>query len=215
MPFNSKSPAENNNGSEARQLPMKPMKTRNPEGSRIATPTEAIVTHSTDEDHHDNAETLKIAEMAVAASKANRATTLLPSIAEGHHSPRVVIDKTVDNGHTFHSDNIVVGHRKPVVSSDRSMAQNGMRDSLGTTTAMHDDESDQETADLHALLMEQFRVRKGDKQSRTQASEKRPEIVVDTIDETNVRPVRQRVRNKRYAGDYVLDVKEFDRRLKH
>jgi len=37
---------------------------------------------------------------------------------------------------------------------------------------------------------------------------------METVDDTNVRPVRQRVKNKRYAGDYVLDVKEFDRRLK-
>jgi len=101
--------------------------------------------------------------MAVAASKASRARVLLPSTAGGHHSPRVVIDKAVENGHTFHSDNIVVGHRKPIMFSDRSTAPNGKRDSLGTTTTMQDDESDQETADPHALLMERFRARKGDK----------------------------------------------------
>jgi len=184
--------------------------------SQASTLTEVSETQSaSQEPHDDDAETLKIAEMAVAASKASRSTMSRSTTAENHDSPQVVIDTAFEKGHHFYGHNIVVGHLKKVAFSDRSMAPNGKMDSLGTTAAMHDDDSDQETADPHALLMEQFRVRKGDKQSQTQSSEQRPEIAMETVDDTNARPVRQRVRNKRYAGDYVLDVKEFDRRLKH
>ena len=183
--------------------------------SRGSTLTEVSETQSIRQNHHDDdAETLKIAEMAVAASKASRVTLSLPPTAGGYNSPKVVIDTTVTNGHTLHSDNIVVGHRKQVTFSEDSMDHSGVKDSLDTTTTIRDDESDQDTPDPHALLMQQFKARKGDKQPLTQSSEQREDDTTEMPDEMHVRPVRQRVKNKRYAGDYVLDVKEFDRRCK-
>jgi len=183
--------------------------------SRASTLTEVSETQSTSQnDHDDDDETLKIAEMAVAASKASRATLSLPPTAGGYNSPKVIIDTIIKNGHTFHNDNIVVGHRKHVTFSKDSTDHTGVKDSLDTTTTIHDDESDQDTPDPHALLMQQFKARKGDKQPLTQSSEQREDDTKEIPDEMHARPVRQRVKNKRYAGDYVLDVKEFDRRCK-